>query len=73
MELNRDEIISEIDTQLKFAKFINTTGVLLSVKAAQFCFEHIQFYEQKIKELTEENKKLLHELTIAEVMLEETK
>ena len=29
--------------------------------------------EQKINELTEENKKLLHELTIAEVKLEETK
>ncbi len=52
-ELKRDEIISEIDTKIKYAKFINTDAVILSSKAAQFCLEHAQFYEQKIKELTE--------------------
>jgi hypothetical protein len=55
MELKRDEIISEIDTKIKYAKFINTDAVILSSKAAQFCLEHAQFYEQKIEELTEEN------------------
>jgi hypothetical protein len=54
-ELNRDEIISEIDIKIKYAKFINTDAVVLSSKAAQFCLEHAQFYEQKIEELTEEN------------------
>ena len=58
MELKRDEIISEIDTKIKYAKFVNTDAVILSSKAAQFCLEFAQFYEQKIKELTEENERL---------------
>lgn len=58
MELKRDDIISEIDTKLRYAKFINTDAVVLSNKAAQFCLDHIQFYEQKVKELTEENERL---------------
>ena len=58
MELNREQIINELDTQLNFAKFTKSNGVLLSAKCAQFCLEHIQYYEQKIKELTEENERL---------------
>ena len=54
MEYKRAELINELDTQLAFAKFINTTNVLISVKCAQFCLDYIQFREQKIKELTEE-------------------
>ena len=56
--MKRDEIISEIDTQIEYSKFINTNAVVLSSKAAQFCLEHAQLYEQKIKELTEENERL---------------
>lgn len=54
-EPNREQIISEIDTKIKYAKFVKTDAVILSSKAAQFCLEHAQYYEQKIKELTEEN------------------
>jgi hypothetical protein len=57
-ELNREQIIDEIDTKIKYAKFVNTDAVILSSKAAQFCLEHAQIYEQKIKELTEENERL---------------
>ena len=57
MELNAEQNINELDTQLNFAKFTKSNGVLLSAKCAQFCLEHIQYYEQKIKELTEEKKK----------------
>ena len=55
MELDREECISELDTKIKYAKFANTNSVVLSSKAAQFCLEHAQYYEQKIKKLTEEN------------------
>lgn len=58
MELNREELKNELDTQLEFAKFTKSNGVLISAKCAQFCLEHIQYYEQKIKELTEENERL---------------
>jgi hypothetical protein len=58
MELNAEQSIKELDTQLKFAKFTKSKGVLISAKCAQFCLEHAQFYEQKIKELTEENERL---------------
>lgn len=70
MELKRDEIINELDVQIKYAKFTNTNGVLLSAKAAQFCLEHAQFYEQKIKQLTEENERLRDDLAEAEAEAE---
>lgn len=54
MAQDREQIIDEIDTKIKYAKFTNTDAVILSTKAAQFCLEHAQYYEQKIKELTEE-------------------
>ena len=58
MELNAEQTINELDTQLKYAQFTNSGGVLLSAKCAKFCLEHIQYYEQKIKELTEENERV---------------
>jgi phage shock protein A len=56
--MEREQIIKELDTQLNFAEFIKSNRVLLSAKCAQFCLEHIQYYEQKVKELTEENENL---------------
>ncbi len=56
--LNAEQVIKELENQTKFAKFTNSTGVLLSAKCAQFCLDHVQYYEQKIKELTEENERL---------------
>jgi phage shock protein A len=52
--LNAEQAIKELENQTKYAKFIGSNGVLLSAKAAQFCLEHAQYYEQKIKQLTEE-------------------
>lgn len=56
--LNAEQAIKELENQTKFAKFTNSTGVLLSAKCAQFCLDHAQYYEQRIKELTEENERL---------------
>ena len=56
--LNAEQAINELETQTKYAKFIESKGVLLSAKCAQFCLDHIQYYEQRIKELTEENERL---------------
>lgn len=55
MEFNRADIIGEIEMQVAYSKFINCSRVVLSLEAAQFCLDHIQFYEQKINELTNEN------------------
>ena len=65
VELNKEQrvdIINEIDTKTRYAKFINTDAVVLSSRAAQYCLEHIEYYEQKIKELTEENERLQKQL-----------
>jgi hypothetical protein len=62
MELNREQCIDELDFKTRYAKFVGTDGVSLSAKCAQFCLEHAQFYEEKIKELTEENERLRAEL-----------
>lgn len=56
--LNAEQAIKELENQTKFAKFTNSTGVLLSAKCAQFCLDHVQYYEQRIKELAEENERL---------------
>ena len=56
--LNAEQSIKELENQTKFAKLTNSTGVLLSAKCAQFCLDHVQYYEQKIKELTEKYEKL---------------
>lgn len=52
--LNAEKVINELDCQTRFAKFSNSNGVLISVKCAQFVLDHVQYYEQRIKELTEE-------------------
>ena len=54
MELNREQVINEIDERIKYAKFIGTNNVVLSANAAQYCIEFTEYYEQKIKELTVE-------------------
>ena len=56
--LNAEQVISELDFQTKLAKFTNSNGVLTSVKCAQFVLDYMQRYEQRIKELTEENERL---------------
>lgn len=56
--LNAEQVISELDCQTRFAKFANSNGVLISAKCAQFVLDHVQYYEQRIKELTEENERL---------------
>lgn len=56
--LNAEQVINELDCQTRFAKFSNSNGVLISVKCAQFVLDHVQYYEQRIKELTEENEGL---------------
>ena len=56
MELNREQCIEELDFKIKYSKFVTSEGVLLSTACAQFCLEHAQLYEAKIRELTEENK-----------------
>lgn len=70
--LNAEQIIEEIDSKIKFAKFANTNAVILSPKAAQFCLVHAQYYEQKIKELTEENEKLQRLCELREKDLNDT-
>ena len=55
--LNAEQVINELDYQTRFAKFSNSNGVLISVKCAQFVLDHAQYYEQRIKELTEENER----------------
>lgn len=52
--LNAEQAINELETQTKYAKFIGSNVVTLSAKCATFVLEHAQFYEQRIKELTEE-------------------
>ena len=56
--LNAEQVINELDYQTRFAKFSNSNGVLISVKCAQFVLDHAQYYEQRIKELAEENERL---------------
>lgn len=51
---NAEQVISELDFQTKLAKFTNSKGVLISVKCAQFVLDHVQYYEQRIRELTEQ-------------------
>lgn len=58
MELNRKKCIEELDFKIRYAKFTNSEGVLLSTACAIFCSEFVQFYEQKIEQLTEENERL---------------
>ena len=58
MEFDRERVIGEMESQIAYSKFINTSKVVLSADAVQFCLEHIQFYEQKIKELQNSNEEL---------------
>ena len=54
--LNEEQVINELDCQTRFAKFSNSNRVLISVKCAQFVLDHVQYYEQRIKDLETENK-----------------
>jgi hypothetical protein len=56
--LDAEQAINELETQTKYAKFIENKGVLLSAKCAQFALDNIMYYEQRIKELTEEKERL---------------
>ena len=58
IEFDRERVIGEMESQIAYSKFINTSRVVLSADAVKFCLEHIQFYEQKIKVLQNSNEEL---------------
>ena len=52
--LNAEQVINELDYQIKFAHFTKSTGVYISAKCAQFALDNIKNCEQRIRELTAE-------------------